>query len=126
MVTNEHQYVTKMALGASMGSLWGDFIVIFWIVEYLQKSIYMRNKISKRNMSWCGMNFQFISLHITYNFQDFEPIQYVNGLFRCLHTFQVNDFKVTIDLYEFPFLLKSMVQQLLIQLLQLTTCFLLE
>jgi hypothetical protein len=29
MVTNEHQYVTKMALSASMGGLWGDFIAIF-------------------------------------------------------------------------------------------------
>jgi len=35
MVTNEHQYVTKMTLSASMGGLWGDFIIIFWIVKYL-------------------------------------------------------------------------------------------
>jgi hypothetical protein len=28
-ITNEHQYVTKMALSASMGGLWGDFIAIF-------------------------------------------------------------------------------------------------
>jgi hypothetical protein len=35
MATNEHQYVTKMALNPSMGGLWGDFIAIFWIVEYL-------------------------------------------------------------------------------------------
>jgi len=33
MVTNEHQYVTKMALSAKMGSLWGDFIAIFWIAK---------------------------------------------------------------------------------------------
>jgi hypothetical protein len=25
MVTNEHQYVTKMVLGASMGGFWGRF-----------------------------------------------------------------------------------------------------
>jgi len=35
MVTNEHQYVTKMTLCATMGSVWGDFTTIFWIVEYL-------------------------------------------------------------------------------------------
>jgi hypothetical protein len=28
MVTNEHQYVTKMTLNANMGGLWGDFIAI--------------------------------------------------------------------------------------------------
>ncbi len=28
-ITNEHQYVTKMTLSASMGGLWGDFIAIF-------------------------------------------------------------------------------------------------
>jgi hypothetical protein len=37
MVTNEHQYVTKMALCATMGGLWGDFNTIFWIVEYFTK-----------------------------------------------------------------------------------------
>jgi hypothetical protein len=40
MVTNEHQHV-KMALNASMGGLWRDFITIFWIIEYLQRLIYI-------------------------------------------------------------------------------------
>jgi hypothetical protein len=35
MASNEHQYVTKMALCVTMKSLWGDFTTIFWIVEYL-------------------------------------------------------------------------------------------
>jgi hypothetical protein len=35
MVTNEHKYVTKMTLNDNMGSLWGNFTTIFWIVEYL-------------------------------------------------------------------------------------------
>jgi hypothetical protein len=35
MVTNEHQYVTKMTLSASMGGLWGDFTTIFWITKYI-------------------------------------------------------------------------------------------
>jgi hypothetical protein len=81
MVMNEHQYVTKMALNASMGGFWEDFTSIFWIVEYLQRPIYILNKISKCIMSQCGMDFQSIPLHIVYNFQDFKPIQYVNSIF---------------------------------------------
>jgi len=57
MVINEHQYVTKMALNASMGGLWGDFTAMFWITKYLQRSIYIWNKVSKHIMSPCGMNF---------------------------------------------------------------------
>jgi len=67
MLTNEDQYVTKMALNASMGSLWGNFTIIFWITKYLQKSIYIWNKISKHIMSQCGMDFQSIFLYITYS-----------------------------------------------------------
>jgi hypothetical protein len=64
MVINKHQYVTKMALSASMGGLKGDFTIIFWIAKYLQRPIYIWNKISKNIMSQCGMDFQFIPLHI--------------------------------------------------------------
>jgi hypothetical protein len=121
MVINEHQYVKKMALCASMGGLWGDFTIIFWIAAYLQRPIYIWNKVSKCIMFWCGLDFQSILLHIAYSFQHFEPIQYVNGLFKSFLTFQVNDSKVIIFLNDFPSLLESMVQQP--QLLQLTTCF---
>jgi hypothetical protein len=57
MVTNEHQYVTKMGLGVNMEGLWRDFITIFWIVEYLQRPIYIWNKLSKHIMSQCGTDF---------------------------------------------------------------------
>jgi hypothetical protein len=50
MITNEHQYVTKMTLCDSMGGLWGDFTAMFWIAKYLQKLIYIWNKVSKRIM----------------------------------------------------------------------------
>ncbi len=50
MVTNEHQYLTKNALSASLGGLWGNFTTIFWIAKYLQRSIYIWNKISKNIM----------------------------------------------------------------------------
>jgi hypothetical protein len=81
MVTNEHKYVTKMALCPMMGCLYGNFIAIFWIFDYLQMLIYIWNKISKHIIFQCGMDFQSIPLHIAYNFQHFKPIEYVNGLF---------------------------------------------
>ncbi len=65
----------------------------------------------------------FNPLHIAYNFQHFELIQYVNRLSKSLSTFQVNDSKVTIDLDDFPSLFESVMQQLTIQLLQLTIHF---
>jgi len=64
----------------------------------------------------CGMNFQSIPLQIMYSSQHFEPIQYVNGLFRFLHTFQVNDSKVTINLNDFPYLSELVMRQPPIQL----------
>jgi hypothetical protein len=69
------------------------------------------------------MNFQSIPLCITYSYQHFEPIQYVNGLSRFLLTFQINDPKVTIDLDYFPSLSELVMQQPLIQLSQLITFF---
>jgi len=111
MVINEHWYVTKMASSVSMGGFWGNFTAIFWIIEYLHwKLIYIWNKISKCIMSQCGMDFQFIPLHIMYSYQHFEPIQHFNGLSRYLLTFQVNDPKIPINLNDFPFLLNLMVQ----------------
>jgi hypothetical protein len=99
MVTNEHQYVTKMALSASMGGLWGDFITIFWILQYLQRPIYIWNKISKCicfDVTWIFNSSLYIEC-IIFNILK----QYVNGLFRFLFAFQVNDFKVSIDLDDF-------------------------
>jgi hypothetical protein len=63
------------------------------------------------------MDFQSIPLHIVYNFQHLEPIHYVDGLFKSLLIFLVNDPKVTIDLDDFPFVLELVVQQPPIQLL---------
>jgi hypothetical protein len=41
IIGNAHEYVTTMAQSVSMGGLWGDFIVIFWIAKYLQRSFYI-------------------------------------------------------------------------------------
>ncbi len=64
LVTNEYQYLTKMTLSASMGGLRGDFIAMVWRVEYLQKTIYIWNKVSKHVMFQCRMDFQSIPLHL--------------------------------------------------------------
>ncbi len=44
-----------MALSANMGGLWEDFITIFWIAEYLQRPIYIWNKVLKHIMFRCGV-----------------------------------------------------------------------
>ncbi len=69
------------------------------------------------------MDFESTPLHITYSFQHFEIIQYVNGLSKFLLTYQINDPKVTINLNDFPYLSKLMVQQPPIQLWQLAMHF---
>jgi hypothetical protein len=69
-------------------------------------------------MSQCGMDFQFIPLHIMYNYQHFESIQHFNGLSRYLLTFQINDPKILINLNDFPSFFNLMVQEPPIQLLQ--------
>jgi hypothetical protein len=101
-VKNEYEYVTKMAQSATMGHLWGDLITMFWMTKYLQRPIYVWNKISKCIMSRCGIDFQSIPLLITYNSQHFELIEYENGVLRFLHAFEPNDPKVTTNLDEFP------------------------
>jgi hypothetical protein len=57
----------------------------------------------------CGMNFQSIPLHIVYNFQHFERIEYFNGLFWYLFIFQMNDPKVHRNLNDFPSFSKLMM-----------------
>ncbi len=65
-------------------------------------------------MSQHGVDFQFIPLHITYNFPHFEPIEYDNGVHRFFHAFEPRDPKMTINLDEFPLLT---VQQFPLQIL---------
>jgi hypothetical protein len=50
MVTNEHQYVTKMGLSVDMGGLCKNFTSIFWVAEYLPRLIHIWNKVSKHIM----------------------------------------------------------------------------
>jgi hypothetical protein len=105
----------KMAQNVTRGSLWGDFTIILYIDKYLQRPIYIWNRISKHIMSQCGMNFQTIPLYITCSSQHFEQLDYFNGAPRSLHVFRINDPKVIINLDEFPSFLESTKQQPLIQ-----------
>jgi hypothetical protein len=84
IIGNAHEYVTTMAQSVSMGGLWGDFIVIFWIAKYLQRSFYIFLKMPKHIIFQCGMDFQFVPSHIAYEFQHFEPIEYVNSAVRFI------------------------------------------
>ncbi len=70
-----------------------------------------------------AMDFQSIPLHIAYNSQHFEPIEYVNGLSQSSPIFQANDPKVHIDLDDFPSFLELVMQKPQIQFSQLTTQF---
>ncbi len=59
-------------------------------------------------MFQCGMDFQSIPLHITYSFQDFKPIEYVNGVSWLSPIFQANNPKVHTDLNDYPSFLELM------------------
>jgi len=82
--------------------------------HYLQMLIHFWNKLSKCKMSQCFnveyMDFQSIPLHMVYNFQHFEQIEYFNGVPWSLYIFQTNHPKVIINLNEFPYLSKSTMQ----------------
>ncbi len=52
-VSTERTYLNKMSQNAIDGGLWGNFITIFWILQCLQKSIYVCYKISVRIMMKC-------------------------------------------------------------------------
>jgi len=44
MQMNEKNYTKKLSILAIHGGLWGDFIIIYWIYEYLHCSIHIWNK----------------------------------------------------------------------------------
>jgi hypothetical protein len=49
------------------------------------------------------MDFHYVSLHIIYNSQHFESIEYFNDVPRFLHVFKINDPKAITNLGEFSF-----------------------
>ncbi len=57
------------------------------------------------------MDFQFFPFHITYNSQHFEPIEYVNALSRSSPIFKANDPKFHINLNDFSYFSKLVMQK---------------
>jgi hypothetical protein len=80
--------VRKVVKSATMGGLSEYLTTIFQIKSYLQRPIYVWNKMSKHIISQCEMDFQTILLYIAYNSQHFEPIEYAIGMARFSLTFE--------------------------------------
>jgi hypothetical protein len=80
--------VTKVVKSATMGALLRDLTTIFQIKSYLQRAIYVWNKMSKHIISQCEMDFQTILLYIAYDSQHFEAIEYAIGMARFLLAFE--------------------------------------
>jgi len=52
-VSTKETYFNKMSRNTTDCGLWGDLITIFWISQYLQRSIYVCYKMSARIMMEC-------------------------------------------------------------------------
>ena len=67
-----------------------DFIANNWILEYLQRPIYVWNKLSKRIMAKCRVDYNDDSLHIAFSLGPnkdghYEPIDYIQHLNQIQH-----------------------------------------
>jgi len=88
--------------------------MLWWVVcweislQFSENIIYIWNKTSKHIMSQCGKDFQSIPLHITYNFQHFEPIEHVNNVSKILHVLKTNNPNMIFNLDKFLSCSKSM------------------
>jgi hypothetical protein len=47
---DEESYIQKTSFSTIDGGLWGDYIAIYWIFEYMHRSIHVWNKINGRIM----------------------------------------------------------------------------
>lgn len=99
--------VEKMSQNATMGVLWGDSITIFKIVEYLQRPICIW---SKTNNVLMWNKFWIYPTH-DYEFQHFEPIQYVNNVPWFSFSLQQNDHEINIKFDQLSNHSQSMTQQ---------------
>ena len=77
-ITNEYQYMQKMAVSVVHGGLWGDFTPIKWISNYLQRPIYIWHNDSARIINIFGSEFDIEPLYLAFGFNHFEPIEKVN------------------------------------------------
>ncbi len=65
-----------MSQNAIDGCVWGDFIMIFRISQYLQRLIFVWCKTSIRIMMKCGKEYNLtVLMHLAFGNQHFEPIE---------------------------------------------------
>ena len=93
-ISNEYQYMQKMALSAVHGGLWGDFIAIKWIFDYLQRPIYIWHINSARVISMFGSEFDIEPLHLAFRSSHFELIEKVNQNMPIILPRQNRDTKI--------------------------------
>jgi hypothetical protein len=65
-----------MSMSTFDGRLWGDFIAIFWISQYLQCSIHIWNKISGQIMLKIENNSDNQTLNIIHGSNHFELVHF--------------------------------------------------
>jgi hypothetical protein len=72
-------------------------------------------------MCKCGLDYQIDPLHIAYNNQHFEPIEYTCDVRNTQFQFETKNSKSFIKLDDYPMLLKPMKQEM--QTLAQKICF---
>jgi hypothetical protein len=77
-VFNEYQYMQKMSVSVIRGGIWGDFIAIKWIADYLQKPIYVWSTASGQIITKGGCEFELELLYIAFGSSHFESIEKFN------------------------------------------------
>jgi hypothetical protein len=76
IVSTIEAYLNKMLQNATHGGLWGNFIVIFWISQYLQRPIYVWCKTTAWILMTCKEEYNLtLVMHLIFGNQYFEPIQ---------------------------------------------------
>jgi hypothetical protein len=71
--------------------LWGDFIAMFWISKYLQRSIRICNKNNRTIMSkLVGNEYNTDILRIVYGNNHFEPTTMHNQIANIVNVYNCN------------------------------------
>lgn len=67
IISTEEAYLSKMSKNVAHGGLWGDFRIIFWISQYLQRPICVWCKTSARILMICGEEYNLtLIMHLTF------------------------------------------------------------
>ena len=76
-VSNKDEYIEKMSISASVGGIWGDFIVVNWIFDYLSTPITIWNVNTGYKLITFGKEFSNNVMHLAFDskMKHFEPIE---------------------------------------------------